>query len=220
MLYLFCGTDEGRIREKAFQWVRASRAKAPEAPYLRIGAEALSEAALTEALSSQGLFFKKTLVLLDDPFSLKEARELVMNSLSLIAESENPVGILAPKLIASRIKKIEAKAEKVFTVDLRLPKAGRGFNSALVGALSAKKREALWLEIAKAHRLGDAPEATHGLLHWKAREMMEKGNALWGKQGAQKLSRRLIELLSESRSGGLPLPESLERFALSISREA
>jgi hypothetical protein len=216
MLYLFHGNDAGKVREKAFQWVSASRAKQPEAPYIRIPAEALTPNSLHEALSSQGLFFKKTLILIDDPFSLKDSGELVMESLALLASSENPIGILAPNAPVARVKKLEAKAEKIFKVDLRAPKASRGFNSALVNALSSRNREALWLEIMKCNRLGDAPEATHGLLHWKARDMMEKGHVKWGKEGARALSRKLIELLSDARSGGLPLSVSLERFALSL----
>jgi len=57
----------------------------------------------------------------------------------------------------------------------------------------------------------------HGLLHWKARDMMQKGGRAWSKEEARALSRELIELLSDSRGKDLPLKESLERFALSLS---
>jgi hypothetical protein len=46
--------------------------------------------------------------------------------------------------------------------------------------------------------------------------MMQKGNPAWGKLGARKLSRDLIELVSDSRSGDLQLAEALERFALAL----
>lgn len=216
MIYLFHGSDSAKARAKAFQWVAAARAKQPDAPYLRLSADAITEEALAEASASQGLFFSKTLVLLDDPFSLSESGELVMGSLDELAASQNPIAILAPKLLASRVKKIEAKAEKAFSFDEKVKKEARGFNSALVNALASKNGDALWTEIQKAYRKGDAPEMLHGLLHWKARDMMEKGSATWGKDGARELSRELIELLSDSRSGDLPLKENLERFALSL----
>jgi hypothetical protein len=57
----------------------------------------------------------------------------------------------------------------------------------------------------------------HGLLHWKARDMMQKGGPKWTKQEARTLSRELIELLSDSRGGELSLGDNLERFALSLS---
>jgi hypothetical protein len=45
---------------------------------------------------------------------------------------------------------------------------------------------------------------------------MQKGGRGWSAEESRKLSRDLIELLSDSRSGELSLDLSLERFALSI----
>ncbi len=216
MIYLFTGNDAGKVRAKAFQWVAAARAKAPEAAYIRLQVEAISEASLHDALSAQGLFFTKTLVLIDDPFADADAGEAVLDSLALMAASENPIGILAPKLLAARAKKIEAVAAKVFTVDVAVKKPARGFNSALVNALAARDGAALWKEILKAYRQGDAPEMVHGLLHWKARDLMQKGSRAWTTVEARKLSVGLIELLSDSRGKDLELGMALERFALSL----
>lgn len=215
MIYLFHGTDTGKARAKAFAWIAAARAKAPEAAYIRLQGSQITEEALRDAISAQGLFFAKSLILLDDPFSDESAGETMLSMLDVLSASENPVGILAPKLLAARAKKLEAVATKVFKEDAA-PKRDRGFNSALVNALSSKDGKTLWKEIVKAERLGDVPEITHGLLHWKARDMMQKGSTKWGKEGARTLSVSLIELLSDARSGDLPLGPALERFALSL----
>ena len=216
MIYLFHGTDSAKVRAKAFQWVAAAKEKRPDASYVRLSTEAITEEALMEITASQGLFFSKMLVLLDDPFATADSAELVLEHLDILAASENPIAILAPKLLAARVKKVEAKAEKVFVNDLKEKKEARGFNGALVNALAARNGSLLWTELQKAERLGDAPEALHGLLHWKARDLMEKGSPKWNKQDARKLSRDLISLLSDARGGKLPLKESLERFALSL----
>lgn len=216
MIYLFHGSDTGKVRAKAFAWVAAARAKQPDAAYIRLEPAAITNEALAEAAGSQGLFYAKTLVLLDNPFETKETADIVLENLDMLAESANPIAILASKLLAVRAKKIEGKAEKVFKIDAAEKKDGRGFNSALVDALGAKDSRLLWKEVAKALYQGDAPEAVHGLLHWKARDMMQKGNRAWGKDGARKLSVELIELLSDSRGGGLELKEGLERWALNI----
>lgn len=216
VIYLFYGSDTNKVRSKAFQWVASARAKAPEAIYVRLDAGAITPESLLEVAGTQGLFYAKTLTLLDDPFSQSAVGELVLENLKLLAESPNPIAILAPKLLATRVKKIEAKAEKVFVVDVKDKKSARGFNGTLVNALGEKNGELLWKEVVKALREGDAPEAIHGLLHWKARDMMVKGNRVWGEEGARKLSVELIELLSDSRGGELTLTLSLERFALSI----
>jgi hypothetical protein len=217
MIYLFTGSDAAKVRAKAFQWVLAARAKAPDAPYVRLAADQITEEALTEAVSSQGLFFAKTLALLDDPFSESEAGELLLKHLAALADSPNPIAVLAPKLLAARVKKIEAVAEKTFTIDAT-EKKERGFNAALVNALAARDGAALWKEVAKTARAGEAPEAVHGLLHWKARDLMQKGGRGWTREEARALSLSLIELLSDSRGRDLPLDLALERFALSLGR--
>jgi len=149
----------------------------------------------------------------------------LLENLAMLATSENPIAIVAPNILPARAKKIEAKAEKVFVVDLAQKKPARGFNSALVNALGARDGKTLWKELQKAERQGDAPEMVHALLHWKARDMMQKAKtagsgspdvAFRGSAGGRKLSRDLIELLSDSRGGDLPLKEALERFALSF----
>ena len=216
MIYLFSGSDVDKARAKAFAWVAAARAKAPDANYVRIAADAITPSALEEAASTSGLFFTKSLVLLDDPFSLKDSGETVLEHLKMLVESPNPIAILAPKLLAGPTKKLEAKAEKVFKTDLKEKKPSRGFNSGLVNALGAKDGIALWEEIAKALRQGDAPEMIHGLLHWKARDMMQKGSRAWNPAQARELSVDLIELLSDARSESMDLGLALERWALSI----
>lgn len=215
MIYLFHGSDTNKVRAKAFQWVAAARAKAPDAAYVRLTADQLTEESLAEALSSQGLFFAKTLVLLDDPFAESEAGERVLRHLEALKNSPNPVAVLAPKLLASRVQKLEAESEKIFVIDAA-PKKERGFNSALVNALGARDGHTLWKEVVKALRAGEAPEALHGLLHWKARDLMQKGSRTWAPEEARALSLTLIELLSDSRGRDLPLPLALERFALAL----
>ena len=216
MIYLFTGSDVNKVRQKAFAWVEAARRKAPEAPYVRIAPDEVSVESLSSAAGASGLFFSKSLVLVDDPFSFKDSGEVVLETLKALAESPNPIAILAPKLLAVPLKKIEGKAEKVFTVDVAAKRESRGFNAGLVNALGAKDGKALWLEIVKAKRGGDVPEMIHGLLHWKARDMMEKGSRAWKPEEARLLSMDLIELLSDARSESGDLGERLESFALSL----
>jgi DNA polymerase III delta subunit len=216
MIYLFQGSDVEKVRAKAFAWAAAARAKAPDAPYIRLSADAITPDSLSEVIQSQGLFFSKMLVLLDDPFALAEAGEAVLDALPQLRESQNPIAIVAPKPLAARAKKLEAVAEKVFKIDVVEKKPARGFNSALVNALGARDRAGLWKELMRAQRQGDVPEMLHGLLHWKARDLMSKGGRGWSAEEARELSRSLIELVSSARSGDLPLSLALERFALSI----
>jgi len=237
MLYLFHGSDVEKTRAKAFEWIAKARAKEPNLVYARLEREELTVAALQDAAFSGGLFVKRLLVLIDDPFSSarlsaqtdvaneEERNDERENTNSILEEyldaltaSDNAIIILAPKLLAIKAKKLIAKAKVEYKYDLPVQagKPERGFNANLVNALGARSREKLWLEINRALRAGDAPEMLHGLLHWKARDLMEKGSRTWSSKESRQLSLALIELLQSSRRGSLNLSLSLEKFALSI----
>ncbi len=232
MIYLFYGSDEQKVRAKAFEWVAAARSKMPNLAYTRLAREELTTAALEDAAASGGLFVSRLLVLIDDPFpKARVAAEeeggdddagltvsnIVEEHIDVLAASDNAIVVLAPGLAAAKAKKLTAKAkiEYKFDVSARAD-AARGFNSALVNALAARSRERLWLEVVRALRAGDPPEMLHGLLHWKARDILEKGARSWTLTEARALSLSLITLLMDSRRKSLDLAQSLERFALSI----
>jgi hypothetical protein len=229
MIYLFSGSDIEKTRTKAFEWVAKARAKEPNLAYVRLAREEMSPSALQDAALSGGLFVKRLLVLLDDPFptarvsaeneeaEVEASGSSLEDNLDALADSDNAIVILAPKLTAAKAKKIGAKAKMAYVFDARTAKEeARGFNSGLVNALAARSREKLWLEVNRSLLSGDAPEMLHGLLHWKARDLMEKGSRSWKPEETRALSLSLIELLQESRRGGLPLGLALERFALSL----
>lgn len=232
MLYLFRGSDVGRVREKAFAWIAAARAKEPNLAYARLAREELSDAVLEEATSGGGLFVQRLLVLIDDPFPPTRARQedvedavadvaphtnLLDQYLEALAASDNAIVVLAPGLSVLRAKKLVPLAKIDYVFDAPSSRAPvRGFNTGLANALAARDREKLWLEIVRALRAGDAPEMLHGLLHWKARDVMEKGSRTWSPQASRELSLSLITLLQESRRKNLDLAQSLERFALAL----
>lgn len=229
MLYLFHGSDVEKVRTKAFEWVAKARAKEPNLAYVRLAREELNSSSLQDAALSGGLFVHRLLILIDDPFPAARAasedeEEGIVGSSSVLEDhidslvaSDNAIVILAPKLAAPKIKKFSAEAKMVYAYDKSAEREEvRGFNGNLVNALAARSREKLWLEINRALYAGDAPEMLHGLLHWKARDLMEKGSRAWTPQESRNLSLGLIELLQASRRGGGDLSVSLERFALSI----
>lgn len=229
MIYLFYGTDIEKARTKAFEWVAKARAKEPNLSYVRLAREEMTDAALEDAARSGGLFVKRLLILLDDPYPAartaqgeEDGEEESMSTalddhLDELAASDNAIVILAPKLAAAKAKKISSLAKVEYRSDALVARENtRGFNGNLVNALAARSREKLWLEINRALIAGDAPEMLHGLLHWKARDLMEKGSRIWKPEEARSLSLALIELLQASRRGGMDLSRSLEKWALSL----
>lgn len=209
-MYLFYGTDSEKVRRNAFTFIEAAKKKQPDLAYTHLTREELTEATLDEVTSTGGLFVRRMLVVLDDPFG---DESLVEEKISLLAESDNAIVIIAPKLLAAKAKKVSAKAAKSYEYNVAARReATRGFNSALVNALAAHDSKKLWFEIICALRAGDAPEAIHGLLHWKARDLLEKRPSA----ATRVLSLSLISLLMDSRRNSLDLAESLERWSLTI----
>ncbi len=217
MIYLFYGSDVEKTRTKAFEWIAKARTKEPNLAYVRLSREEVTGAALEDAAQSGGLFVKRLLILLDDPFpNVKDfvspssddglTKSVLEEHIDSLALSDNAIVILAPKLVVAKAKKISVKAKLEYKYDKSsAPEDKRGFNSSLVNALGSRSREKLWLEINRALYAGDAPEMLHGLLHWKARDLRDR-----------QLSLDLIALLQTSRRGGLDLPLALEKFALSV----
>ena len=233
MIYLFHGSDMEKVRAKAFEWVAKARAKEPNLIYARLSHDELTDSALEEAALSGGLFVKRLLVLIDDPYArdigspssdegLPMSKYVLDEHLDALSASDNAIIILAPKLISAKAKKIIAKTKVEYKYDkIASGEDSRGFNANLVNALANRSREKLWLEINRALSAGDAPEMLHGLLHWKARDLMDlpagrQGRGAWSATEARTLSLSLISLLQSSRRGGLDLSLSLERFALSV----
>jgi hypothetical protein len=233
MIYLFYGSDADKVRTKAFDWVAAARTKEPNLAYARLTREDLTPAALDEAAAAGGLFVSRLLIVIDDPFPTASGRadpdgaddapapdgctnSIIEEYVERLAASDNAIVVLAPKLPAMRAKKLAAQAKITYRFDAAERAQSRGFNAALVNALATRSRETLWLEVARALHAGDRPEMLHGLLHWKARDLMEKGARAWSPEEARALSFGLIELLMDTRRKGLDLSRSLERFALAI----
>jgi hypothetical protein len=231
MIYLFYGTDVEKVRRQAFSFIEAARKKQPALAYVRLARGDLSRETLEDAVSAGSLFVSRLLVLIDDPFppSRRSVEDddneeekissdgLIEESIDSLARSDNAIVLLAPKLSVARAKKIVPKAEKEYKFDTVATRdETRGFNSGLVNALGGHDGQKLWLEIARALIAGDALEQIHGLLHWKARNILEKGSRSWRTDEAHELSMNLISLLMTSRRTGADLSESLERFALSI----
>ncbi len=216
MIYLFYGSDTAKVRAKAFEWVTKARTKEPNLSYVRLAREEVTASSLEAVSASGGLFVQRLLALIDDPFEGAGA-SIVEPHLAALAASDNAIIILAPELAPAMRTKIERTAKAVYVFDKKAVRTHeRGFNSALVNALGARQREKLWLELERSLAAGDAPEMLHGLLHWKARDVLEKGSRAWTPPEARQLSLDLIALLQESRRGGLELPLALERFSLSV----
>lgn len=223
MMYIFTGTNERSVREHAFLWIATAQKKEPHLTYVRLGGEELDDATFELIIGSGALFVTRLLVLIDEPYATAVSAsscEMLNAHLDELAHTNNAIVIIAPYRGNTNQKLLLEKATKVYIFDKKTTgTAERKFNSALVNALGERNSEKLWLEIVRAYRAGDAPEMIHGLLHWKARELMKKSSRAWTSAQARSLSITLLSVLGNSRRTGSDLSLDIEQFALSLERE-
>src|SRR3954468_14131506 len=98
MMYVLYGTDMDKARAKLHDLVTSLLKKKPDASHIRLTDENFSEAALEEYVGGMGLFSAKTIVELDNTFRNKEAKEIVLDRVKDIAQSENIFVVLEGEL--------------------------------------------------------------------------------------------------------------------------
>lgn len=97
-------------------------------------------------------------------------------------------------------------------------KKEEGFNMfALTYAFAARDRKKLWLLLHAALRSGAVPEAMLGMLHWKVRDMLGKGErGKYSHVELARISKELVVLYHDSHRGAGDLSLLLERFVLGL----
>jgi DNA polymerase III delta subunit len=88
---------------------------------------------------------------------------------------------------------------------------------ALTYAFAARDRKKLWLLLNSALRAGAVPEAVAGMLHWKVRDILGKGEkGKFTREELSKISGELVTLYHDSHRGAGDLSLLLERYILAL----
>lgn len=139
---------------------------------------------------------------------LDMAKELVASSHTFIFEEEKLLKKPSDALVKAGAK-VEMPAEK--------KKSAETFNMfGLASIFGTRDRKKFWIELNKAARMGAAPEAVAGMLHWKVRDMLSKGSTKYTRDELTVISRELVALYHDSHRGAGELELLLERFALKL----
>ncbi len=228
MIYFYHGPDIEKGIKKSHELVDSLRKKRPDAAFFKLDSEHFDTVLLTEYIGGQGLFSAKYIVFLDrlcENKEVKEVKEIFMDMIKEIAESENIFIILEGKLDKATATKIEKKAEKTmvfelseeakFAKDFHKKDANNAF--ALADAIGQKNKKNAWMLYRKAIDMGEAPEALHGMIFWKIKSiLLSGGSSYWKKEELLRVLDELITVYHEARRGKHELETGLEVFILSI----
>jgi DNA polymerase III delta subunit len=209
MIYFFHGTHTDKARTKAHELVASLQKKKPDASFFKIDSETFNTPQLEEYIGGMGLFSNKYIVFLDRLSEKKNVKDELIDKLKEIGESENIFIILEGKLDKATLTKIEKKAEKTLHFELLEEAPKPTYNAfALADAFARGNKKEAWMLYRKSIDMGEAPEALHGMIFWKAKTLALAG------QDMGKTLEDLVVLYHDARRGKHDLETGLEAFLL------
>lgn len=189
MIYLLHGTDFKKSREKLHSLVDSLLKKKPDASFFKLDSSNISEAQLDELISGKGLFEQKYIVQMDGLLENTKTRDLVVDKIKEISESENIFVFIEENITKPVLKKVEKVAKKVQEFEGKI--GGRKFGVvgggeldlddfnifSLTDAFGKKDKKGLWVLYQKAKINNIPAEEIHGLLFWQLRSMITAQNS-------------------------------------------
>jgi DNA polymerase III delta subunit len=237
MIFLYHGTDRIASRNKAREVIDVMHSKRPDAEIFILTTENWHDGSLDELVSAQGLFEKKYIILCDNLCEKKDSKEIVIDKLKELKESENAFIFIENTADAKTIEKIAKLAEKSQEFAEKA-KAKDEFNMfSLAEALGKKDKKSLWVLYQKALAKNISPEEIHGILFWQIKTMMLASTASSAESADLKpfvyskakaylknfppntiphVSSKLVQVYHNSRRGLGEFETNLERFILEL----
>lgn len=219
MLYIFHGTDGGKVADRTNETLRALRAKRPDAQVYVFEGELFDIARVDELIDARGLFVERHVVVLKGVCETSEGRDRVFPRLERFSRSENVFVISEGSLHPSHKKTLAAHAHKVEDHERPTQKKRVFDEFGMVAALKERNKRALWERYLRARMAHESPEASCGMLHWAVRDMLlheERYVKHYSREELRALSRSLIEVYHEAHRGTYDLDTALERWVLTM----
>ncbi len=217
MLYIFYGTNEKVIKDKALALISGLQKKAPDAEIVRITQEEVNSVThkfdIDTLLDTNGLFKQNYLLYLDG------IDDVILGfsdiQLEKMKQSEHVCIVCMGKLSAKDKTHLEKYANKMS--EYILPKkTERTFNVFNVAnALKDRNKPKLWQALADARLKGSEGEALAGMLFWAIKDMLiKKQFEKYSEKELKDLAIHLAELPHKARRDFISIHNALEKFAL------
>ncbi|MCK9352453.1 MAG: hypothetical protein WCT49_05255 [Candidatus Paceibacterota bacterium] len=189
MLYAVYGTEIDKARAKKDALVASCRKQRPDAEFFVIDNENFSESALESLYSSQGLFVKKHIVVLDRVFPRKKVKEgeeetkkenkdavkeSILSAFPMIASSESVFILFDEGFDAKTLVLVKKYAKDSYVFGEKKEKKGYSENItfSISDSFASKDKRGAWIQYQKAIRQGIAPEAIYGALFSSIKMML------------------------------------------------
>jgi DNA polymerase III delta subunit len=213
MIYLFAGNDFEKKR-KAYQKFIES---IPEnTAVFNINKNNFDPMQFESLYSSNGLFFSKCFVILENTFDNESSKEFILKKLDLIEKSNNDFIFLE-----SVLKKPVLDAFKKARTELNIfekKEIKNNFDTfILANDFASRNKFGIWFNLQKAYNENVSVDAIAGVLFWKVKDMIiKKDFKKFSEEELQNIAKNLSFLLINSRIQYKDDQVSLEEFLLKI----
>lgn len=237
MIYFLHGTDTHKSRKRLHTILQGLLAKRPNSEVFKITADNFNESQIDELISSFGLFESKYIVVLDFILSQKNVKEIILDKLSKMQETEHWFLILDGKLDASSIKTVEKYSYKTEIFEKVEQKKDSPIIFKLTDKILQRDKKQLWISYVDLLEQGIPAEEIHGVMFWAVKNMIicstaesqkDSGlspfvykNSLTGSrhfkiEELKKMSEGLVGMLHKVRTGNGEMEVMLEKWMLVI----
>ncbi len=178
MLYIFYGTDNKKVTDKARTLVDSLRRKKPDASFVEINGDNWNSSVIEEHVGGQGLFSNKYIVYLNKVGNDEEKVEKMIEMMGAMKKSANIFIISEGKANAGLKKSFEKHGDKVIVVDEVEKASKKEFNIfALADAIGNRDRFRAWSIYREAVANGLESESILGTIFWQLKSMAVAGGA-------------------------------------------
>ena len=212
MIYIFCG-DDAKNKHASYENFLKSIEKDIESFF--IGKNNFDKIQVESFYSGSGLFFTKCVVVFTNVFEKEETLEFVLDKLDLIGKSKNNFVFLESKLDKATTDAFKKARAELNVFELPKAKKEKYDNFLLANAFGRRDKLNLWIHFRRAIENGVVMEELVGVLFWKAKDMLLKGNfSKFSEVELKDFTSKLSYLLPKARKDGLDAETIFEKFLL------
>lgn len=237
MIYFIYGEDLKKARGKMHEILQTLSNKRPNSEIFKINSENWNVGNFEELISSQGLFEKKYIVLLDNLFEKKEAGDFISKNISEMKLSDHWFLILEGKIDKKNIDKISKFSYKTQQFIEQNKKNDYSEVFGVSDKLFYRNKKDLWVGLMDLFSKNVSAEEIHGIFFWAVKNMMivsqsggqknsgltsfQYNKAISGSKNyrVEELKKMITDLVSithKVRSGGGDLDIMLEKWVLKV----
>lgn len=240
MLYLFCGTDNEKVRAKFRASLVVLRAKKPDAGYAEMDEYSFSPARVEELAATRGIFENTVIAAFRNVMNNAEAAEFFKKNAGGLAKSENIFLFCEDGAAKTALAPLEKHAEKVWRFTAKPAQKEFPLVFTFAEAFLTRDKKKAWVLLQRVLSENTPPEQIFGAVFWqvKTATLVKKAQkdgpsavaALGLKPFAQSKATRLahgyteqelanllgkiVDLYHSREEGGLEPALALERLVL------